>query len=62
METRSIVDKWDNTYFQVSLDVRHIAIGVEGQGLDSHAGQTTQSVANGLPPLGCFFRVMLLMR
>ena len=36
-----------------------IAIGAIGQAFDSQAGQIRQSVANGSPPLRCFFGAVL---
>ena len=40
--------------------VQDIAIGSEGLGFNFRAGQIGHSVANGSPPLRCFFGAVLL--
>ena len=46
----------------VSLVVKGTAVGAGGLGFNFRAGQIGHSVANGSPPLRCFFRAVLLRR
>ena len=46
----------------IDLAVQDIAIGAGGHNFDSRAGQIGSSVANGLPPLRCFFGPILPRR
>ena len=56
---RSIADPWTIRNRPVSSVVKLVAIGAEGLGFDSGADQIGHSVANGSPPLRCFFGAVL---
>ena len=43
----------------VGIAVKNITLGVEGRWLVSRAGQIALRVANGSPPLRCFFGAVL---
>ena len=46
----------------VGVVVKDIAVGAESSRFDSRAGRIRHSVANGRPPLRCFFGAVLPRR